>query len=218
MLRINNDILPQTCLTYLAFRVSFRETYERILLARQVEEEAEGFGYLTEVPFLKSVPPHVQLDLLADTWVKHSARKRFSASLVDESVVYAVCETAARIVDDEPTMISHYLENGPTDFHIAADRALATQLRSLHLNLSNEGDFLLISQFEDTHPDEAAWLKDEFELDSARFEEMFDALGRWHLSCQFEKNLQYLLTDREIARMATVFPRRQPQDSPQSDG
>lgn len=217
MLRINTDILPQTCLTYLAFRVSFRETYERILLARQVKEEAEGFGFLTEVPFLKAVPPHVQLDLLAATWKKHSVRRRNIATLVDESVVYAVCETAARIVDDEPQMISHYLANGPSQFNIAADRSLSAQLRSLHLNLSNEGDFLLISQFEDTHPDEASWLKDEFELDEARFESMFEVLGRWHFSPGFDSNLKLLLTDREIARIASVFPQYEARDGSPSE-
>ncbi|MDA1018089.1 MAG: hypothetical protein O3A00_26985 [Planctomycetota bacterium] len=217
MLRINTDILPQTCLTYLAFRVSFRETYERILLARQVNEEAEGFGFLTEVPFLKAVPPHVQLDLLAETWKKHSGRRRSNASLVDESVVYAACETAARIVDDEPQMISHFLDSGPTEFTLAVDRSLSAQLRSLHLNLSNEGDFLLISQFEDTHPDEARWLKDEFELDNARFESMFEVLGRWHFSPDFDANLKLLLTDREIARIASVFPRREARDGSHSE-
>jgi hypothetical protein len=65
MLSIASDILPQTCISYVAFRIAFCETLERITLAKQVGGHIDGFGYLTEVPFLGSVPPQIQLDLLA---------------------------------------------------------------------------------------------------------------------------------------------------------
>ncbi|NOX56773.1 MAG: hypothetical protein GXP27_20490 [Planctomycetes bacterium] len=99
MLVVAGEVLPNNVLSYLAFRVTFLETLERLALARQVgdEDEEEEFGFLTEVPFLSAVPPHVQLDLLAETWRKHSVRRRVSATLLDEAVVYAVCETAAHI-------------------------------------------------------------------------------------------------------------------------
>jgi hypothetical protein len=55
------------------------------------------------VPFLMGVPPHVQLDLLADTWSKHTSKDKHEASLIDESVIYAAGETAARIAEEDPT-------------------------------------------------------------------------------------------------------------------
>ena len=98
MLAICTDTLPQTCLSYLAFRLSFLETLERIAMARQIgDDELDCFGYLTEVPFLRSVPPHVQLDLLAETWSKHVACERIDADLVDEAVIY----TGPKSVGDE---------------------------------------------------------------------------------------------------------------------
>ena len=206
MLKICSDTLPNSSLSYLAFRVSFQETLERIALSKQIQDdENECFGFLTEVPFLKAVPPHVQLDLLAATWNKHTANRRIKANLVDEAVVYATCETAARISEREPTVITHCLISGTMNANISVDELLPTELRNLHLSLSNEGDFLLISQFEDMHPDEARDLKQQFKLDESRLKVMFDALGRWTISKRFFKNLNGLLSDREIARTAAVL-------------
>ncbi|MEZ6045217.1 MAG: hypothetical protein R3C11_06465 [Planctomycetaceae bacterium] len=84
MIKIANETLPQSCLCYLAFRVAFMETLERIALADQIaERNLRQFGYLTEVPFLQAVPPHLQLDLLAETWAKHTSDDPCDASLVD---------------------------------------------------------------------------------------------------------------------------------------
>ena len=203
MLTISKDTLPQSCLSYLAFRVSFRETLERIRLARQIgEDSADCLGYLAEVSFLRGVPPHIQLDLLADTWCKHVSNETFEADLVDESVVYATCETAARVAEDEPEIFRDFLVGGPLESQIDPDHFLATELRSLHLNLSNEGDFLMISQFEDIPPDEAGPLKKEFGLDEKKLDVMFDVLSRWSMSEHFLNNLSGLLTKREIVRTA----------------
>jgi hypothetical protein len=156
MLTISSDTLPQTQLSYLAFRVAFHETLERIALANQFgDDDCDCYGFLTEVPFLRGVPAHVQLDLLAETWSRHVAREQFTASLVDESVVYAACETSARLVEEEPEYVAHLMKGGPYDVEREVDHSLACELRTLHLNLSNDGDFLLISQFEDLDPDEA---------------------------------------------------------------
>ncbi len=203
MLSISADILPQTCLSYIAFRISFQETLERIVLARQVGEDTTGgFGFLTEVPFLKAVPPHIQLDLLAETWSRHMAAEQIPATLVDESIVYATCETAALIVESDPSLFRAAMKGGPLDVQIVADQFLATELRGLHLNLSNEGDFLMISQFEDMQPDEARSLKQKFGLDESRLDVMFDVLGRWSMSADFLMNLTGLLTKREIVQAA----------------
>jgi hypothetical protein len=206
MLTIGTDILPRTFLSYLAFRVSFQNTLERILLARQIDDfDWDGYGYLTEVPFLTAVPPQVQLDLLARTWSKHIGPERARADLVDESVVYAVCETAARLVELEPPMIDRYLTGGPMAVRVPADKLLSDELRSLHLNLPNDGDFLLISQFEDMCPDEAREIKQQFRIDEAVFEPMFEALSRWHVSPDFLGNLKGLLALEEIAKVAAIL-------------
>jgi hypothetical protein len=203
MLAIQTDTLPQTGLSYFAFRIAFQETLERICLAQQVGNyTAECFGFLTEVPFLRAVPPHVQLDLLAETWCKHASTEKFVANLVDESVIYAACETSARIVEQEPHVIIRYLAGGPQHVTAKADGLLAGELRALHLNLASDGDFLMISQFEDMPPSEAAESKRQFGLDDNRFEVMFDVLGRWAMSHSFLQNLCGLMTKEEIVRTA----------------
>ena len=203
MLAIQTDTLPQTGLSYLAFRIAFQETLERICLAQQIGNyTAECFGFLTEVPFLRAVPPHVQLDLLAVTWRKHAASEKFVADLVDESVIYAVCETSARIVEHDPQVITRYLAGGPQTVELKPDHSLAAELRALHLNLASDGDFLMISQFEDMPPEEATEAKRQFGLDDNRFEVMFDALGRWTMSAGFLTDLFGLMTKEEIVRTA----------------
>jgi hypothetical protein len=130
------------------------------------------------------------------------AHDRVEASLVDESVVYATCETAAHIIDDEPEAARRFLKGGPFELGVQVDRSLASELRALHLNLSNEGDFLMISQFEDMAPDAARALKKKFDLDERRLEAMFDVLGRWKLSARLLPNLKGLMSEAETARVA----------------
>lgn len=206
MLAIAQDNLPQSSLSYLAFRVAFLETLERIELARQFEMEHDNpYGYLTEVPFLKAVPARVQLELLIETWEKHVTKEQVDATLVDESVVYSVCETAANLVENEPHLIRRYLQRGPLPVLVAIDEQLASDLRSLHLNLSNEGDFLLISQFQDLDPDEAVRLKAKFGLAADICEPMFEALGRWHVNPEFASQADLLLSSQEISRIERLF-------------
>ncbi|MEO1997287.1 MAG: hypothetical protein ABGZ17_18620 [Planctomycetaceae bacterium] len=212
MLQIGTDILPCTDLTYFAFRVAFQSTFERIVLSRQVDEDAGHFGFLTEVPFLCAVPAQVQLDVLAETWQKHVSDATHQATLVDESVVYAVCEASAAIVEHESYQIAHYLDGGPTPLTMTPDHFLASELRSLHLGLSNEGDFLMISQFEDMDPMEAQALKRTFDLDLDRLNALFEVLGRWHLLPEFAERLSQLLSDKEVVKVLSLFPVRQPSE------
>lgn len=205
MLTITQTLLPNNTLSYLAFRIACLDTLERIVLARQFgPEAAEGFGYLTEVPFLRAVPPQVQLDLLSETWHKHLHRERFDGDLVDESVLFAVCETAARVAEQEPPQFQAWGTSGPRRVSLTSKEAMPGKLRQVHLALPNEGDFLLISQFEDLPPFEALSLKAQFGLEPRQCEPMFEALGRWHVTPGFAGRLTGLLTDREITQAATV--------------
>jgi len=199
MLQIATDILPQSCLSYVAFRVAFQDTLERISLAHQVGEyHSGGFGYLSEVPFLKAVAPHVQLDLLAETWAKHVSAEPISATLVDESVVYAACETAAGIAEKAPADFARHLTGGPLEVDVVADDTLAAELRQLHLDMPSDEGFLLISQFEDLPPDVARERKREFGLSDETLEPMHEVLGLWTMSADFINRLQSLLSNTEI--------------------
>ncbi len=204
MLTICDALLPNNTTCYLAFRVAFLDTMERIALARQFgPEAAEGFGFLTEVPFFRAVPPQVQLDLLSETWRKHiHCRERLIASLVDEAVLFAVCENAARVAEQEPSQMKFWGEAGPRRAAVSSKGSLADRLRKVHLSLPNEGDFLLISQFEDLPPFEGLALKAQFGLEPRRCDEMFDVLGRWHVTAGFAGRLTGLLTEREIGQAA----------------
>jgi hypothetical protein len=208
MLSISNQTLPDDEAAYLAFRVACLETLERIVLAGQFGPEAsEGFGYLTEVPFLRAVPPQVQIDLLAETWHKHVRRERHEATLVDEAVLFGVCETAARIAAQEPDQFWIWCKSNPRRCRLPSSVGLAARIRHVHLDLPNEGDFLLVSQLEDLPPVEALGLKAEFGMEPRRVEELIDVLGRWHASPQLAYRLIGLLTEREIAQAVGIVTR-----------
>ena len=201
MLTICNDNLPNNTLSYLAFRVACLDTLERMVLARQFDADfTDGFGFLTEVPFLRAVPPQVQLDLLSETWHKHSRREQVAGDLLDESVIFGACETAARAAEQDLTQLRTWVQSGPRRMSVSSKPGLAEKLRRLNLSLPNEGDFLLISQFEDLPPFEALRLKAEFGLEPRQCEPLFEALGRWHVTPGFAGRLTGLLTDREIAQ------------------
>ena len=201
MLNICDASLPNTPLSYLAFRVACLDTLERMVLARQFDPEiSEGIGFLAEVPFLRAVAPQVQLDLLSETWHKHVCGEEVESTLVDESVIYAVCETAARAAEQDRTQMRAWAESGPRRISVSSKPSLPEKLRQLHLSLPNEGDFLLISQFEDLSPFEGLSLKAEFGMEPSKGEPMFDVLGRWHVTPGFAGRLDGLLTDREVAQ------------------
>lgn len=199
MLNICTDTLPQSCLTYIAFRLACIETLELMDFSRRVPAESrEPFGFLTQVPFLREVPPQVQLSLLARTWQKHLAPEEIHADIIDEAVVYAVCETSARMVEKLPELVQPFLDNGPLDAKVSIDHQLASELRNLHLQLSNEGDFLLISQLEDLPPEESQEFKEQFHMSEFYLEPMFDALGLWYPDSDVGEKIQGLLTPNEI--------------------
>jgi hypothetical protein len=206
MLKICNDLLPATDVTYAAFRLAICDTLERMVLAEQIGASGERpFGFLTEVPFLKQVPPHVQVDLLAETWHKHDAGRVQESTLVDESVVYAACETAARLIITDPGTARRFLVEGPRPNRSLVNIGLAQQVQALHLDLANEGDFLLISQFQDIPPDDARILKRKFGLSEEDCEIMFEVLGRWQVSDDFPEFARGLLSPHEIERTSDAF-------------
>lgn len=208
MLQIATDTLPQSLLSYVAFRVALRQTAEALSHQGSALWEStaqSGHDFLAEVPFLKEVPPQIQLDLLAETWDRHISRETFTASLVDEAVVYAVCEFTAQLAEHDPERITWCLRGGPLDVTVPVDHHLSAELRALYLNLSNEGDFLLISQFLDLPPDEASDWKSRLGLDEARIGTLFDVVGRWHPTPELLGNLQGLVSVGEAPRLARLL-------------
>ncbi|MDZ4689142.1 MAG: hypothetical protein SH850_29045 [Planctomycetaceae bacterium] len=204
MLKITDDVLPQSLLSYVAFRVALRETADR--LCRDLLDESEPRpGYLAEVPFLKEVAFAVQLDLLAETWDRHVSRTTHVAGLLDESVLYAACEFAAGMAERQPERVTWCLRGGPLDLTVPVDDALATELRGLYLKLSNEGDFLLIGQLLDLPPNESREWKDKLGIDLARVEPLFDALSRWHASAGLVGNLHGLVSVSETHQLSKLL-------------
>ena len=206
MLCIEREPLTDSDLAYIAFRLSFFETLERICLAEQMGLAGAGaYGYLSEVPFLRNVAPQVQLDLLLECWSKLQSAESVPATLVDESIVYAVCESSARSVDGDTDFAKRHLSCGPRRLAEVLSNTLSDHLRFLHLSLPNEGHFLLLCQFQDVEPQDGIKLKTSFGLDPDACEPMFDVLGRWHVGPDFRQNAAGLLEPSESAQAAHIL-------------
>lgn len=207
MLKICQDVLPQSLLSYVAFRVAFRDTWDQWLAnGTRPDAASDGWcGYLAEVPILRETAPQIQLDLLARTWRRHLQPETIVADLLDESVLYAVCETAAGLMERSPERVVRGMSGGPIDVGLPIDHDLAAEIRGLYLKLSNEGDFLMAGQFLDMAPDTGLYWKQQLGVDIQGLESLFDALGRWHVAPEFPQNLAGLLTDAEIADAAATL-------------
>jgi len=198
--------LGRTELTYIAFRLACLDTRERLELAVQLDLCPErNFGFLTEVPFLRNVPAQIQLELLLQTWARHLTPVPQPANLLDESVVYAACEAAARLIRSEPEVARRFLNRGPIHCSSVLNVQLADQLQQLHLNFAQEGLFLLLSQFQDIPPLEAVPLKRDQGISEGATDCLFDVLGRWHLSWDALTHANGLLTRVETEQLGSLL-------------
>lgn len=205
MIKFAEKYLPYSERIYIAFRISFLETLERLVLADQLELGSHrAFGFLTHVPFLKSVPAQIQLDLILDVWDKHLSKKDFTANYLDEAVVYAACETTAHLMRSEPDHARRMLASGPLQSSFDIVGETAGQFQELHLDFAGEGHFLLLSQCQDLPPDEASEFKHKYGIITGKADSLFDALSRWHVQAGFEDRACGLLTDIEIQALSEI--------------
>ncbi len=206
MLVIGPRTFPRTELTYVAFRLACLDTRERLELALQLDVCPErNFGFLTEVPFLRNVPAQVQLSLLMETWAKHLTPVPHRATLLDESILYSSCESAARLIRTEPDIARRFLCRGPIECMCQIDKKLADNLQRLQITFVQEGLFLLLSQFQDIPPLEAVPLKQKHGLTDESCECLFEVLGRWYVSTEMLPLADGLLTRVEIEQLGSLL-------------
>ncbi|MBP90282.1 MAG: hypothetical protein CMJ64_26855 [Planctomycetaceae bacterium] len=191
--------LPNNDLTYLAFRLAVQETLSDLELSLDLNEEPDPpTGFLTEVPFLEQVPLPVQIDLLAATWAQQRQPRLIQASLLDAAIIYAACTTASRLATDSPELVIPFLVAGPRNPTPRALQKAQGKMDDLFDEFWDDQDFLMVSDFQDMHPDQARQLKQQLGLPDEYLQPLYDALGRGRVSGAISANLQGLLTDEEI--------------------
>lgn len=203
MLQLGHHLLPQSLLTYVAFRTALRNTWDQLDCAvTGLMPLDEGVGFLGEIPFLRETALHIQLDVLAETWRKHLSSKTWTADLLDRCTVFAACEYTARLAHQQPLRIAWALRHGPFDISVAHEPQLAERLRALHQAWSPQQELLLLNQCLDWPPEEAQQWKQFLGWSPTHLETLFEPLGRWHVSPQLLTNLHGLITEAEGQRLA----------------
>ena len=145
------------------------------------------------------MPLQVQVDLLAETWNRHRQAELIEASLLDAAIVYAACETAARIIEDVPEVAAIYLRGGPRPLKPRILRRAAPRLEKMFEAFWDDDGFLLIDDLQDLPPERSAAIKAWMRISDEAIQPLYDVLARWHVSPDVAANLQGLLTDDEIA-------------------
>ena len=198
--------LPHSDLAYLAFRLAMQETLSDSELFRDLEEDPDyPAGYLSEVPFLEQVPLQVQVDLLAETWHRHRQTELIEASLLDAAVVYAACQTAARIIEDMPEVAAAYLRDGPRQLKTRIFRRATHRLENMFDAFWDDDDFLLIDELQDLPPERSAEIRGRMQISDEDIQPLYDALARWHVAPNVAAHLQGLLTEAEIAEAVPLL-------------
>ncbi len=204
MLTISTDTLPHTDATYVAFRIAFQETLERIVLVDQLgTTQQRDFGFLWEIPFLRQIPAQVQLDLLVQTWARHLSEREQPATMLDECVIYSACQATMKLLQKNRRMIRHFLKHGPR----AVDDQIVSldQLEEVQLSGTSGEEFLLLTHFLDVPPRDARVLRAEIGIRDEDLVPMFEAFSRWHVRPEFRANAAELLTPIEILRASALL-------------
>jgi hypothetical protein len=196
MLTYFGDVLPQGRLAYIAFRLAAMSALVDIDKADLHEEGDEPPGFLGfHVPLLRQVPVGVQLELLSETWAKHRAPEPVPATLLDEAVLYAACETAADLAEEEE-WCRVLLRRGPRRVKVTA--RTPDQLLELFYEFWGDTDWTLIEAYQDVSPERMRALLDVLDVDEGDVRQFYDALGRGRVSPALAGNLEGLLTPAEV--------------------
>ena len=209
--------VTKTELLYFAFRIAFRETQERILLARQFPKTSqEGFGYLTEIPFFQQVKPEIQLNLIARLWERFSRDESHCCSKIEESIVFAACERAISCLAGRNSRdMNRFLRSGPVSLTKRTTSEWQSLLWMFQVEISPTADYLQLGELSDLPPEEADCSKNEWGLTSEQMEPFFDVLSEWRSSADMYDRLTGLLTFKEIEAVRNLLRARSasPNDS-----
>jgi hypothetical protein len=193
--------LPQNDLVYVAFRVCFFDVFSELEMQQDIELDEEwNSGFLTHVPFFASVPPVVQLDLLAEVWAKHHSPELIPAKLLNAAILWSIFDDAGRIgLEIWEGDLTTVLEDGPRRVEVIMDDSLAEQWQEMFDVFWDDYDFLSLSDMLDTPPERARMVRSLLMIPEDWVDEMFDVLPRFRASPSITENLRGLLTDGEIA-------------------
>jgi hypothetical protein len=197
--------LPQNDLVFLSFFLTANRTLFEIDRLRQIEQSGQSLEtwlggdeepesgprpYLAWTPLLAGLPARIQLDLLAETWRKHDARRTYRATLVDGCVVNAACMQARLLLEQDDEFAETLLEDSPRQLDLRLDEWARERLRLIYprwWRSFNPVEFREISALEE-------------EFTPRQVAQVREAAARTRSSPDVERNLAGLLSRAEIRR------------------
>ena len=201
--------LPDDDLVYVAFRICYFDLFTELETAACLGThnfEADPCGYLTSIPFFETVPPTVQLDMLAEVWAKHQSPMRNRAMLVDAAVVWAILANADWISREAwDGDLSIVLNGGPRKVSVSTEQDLDGQWSQLFGGFWDDADLLTVDDQQDLPREEARALRVSRQIPEEWVDGIYEVLGRCRASESILANLQGLLSRREIEEHRDVL-------------
>lgn len=200
--------LPQNDLVYLAFRLAIKRNLLDLgeVLAFGSEPRLPT-GFLSVVPFLAGLPLQVQIDLLAETWARHSQPDCLEATLLDAAVLYAACRTASRLAN-LPEMAVLFLRRGPRELDLGILDGASEGLQKLFYGFWKLENFLWLNGVQKLPKDHL--IRYQLGLTKSEVRPMYDALRRACISPEITTNLTGLLNEQEIENAVDLLQSRRP--------
>ena len=199
----DEPLLPQNDLVYVAFRLGYFDLMTELdtdAALGTADFDDGPYGFLTNVPFFRTVPPTVQLDLLASVWAKHHSPQVQPALLLDAAVLWAIFNDAGRIgLEVWEGALSPVLNDGPCKVTVTMDESLDERWKEMFDDFWDDVDFLSLDDMQDMPPEQAKALREQFDIPEVWVDDMFAVLNRARASAAILDNLRGLLSEQEIA-------------------
>jgi hypothetical protein len=120
-------------------------------------------------------------------------------------VIYAACETAAWIVEEQPELAGRHLVTGPVPCLLTVDTGLPEQFRELFESFWGDIDFVTLELFADTDPAKAQRIKNVLGISKSQVKKLEAVLGRSHASPDLLARLHGLLNEEELQAWSRVL-------------
>jgi hypothetical protein len=191
---------------YIAFRVAFLRVFD-ILLDEFIATApmAGRQGYLDRIPMLSGTAPHVQIELLFQTWNTLRTTEFPALTVEDQIICYAGTTELAETSSDNDQRTIRRAARGPVQIDIGNPMWLASHVRSFQVTLPFAPQAAALQMEPGIAADDLTNIREAGGVDSPTLNRLMNALSRWTVNSSLYLNAEGLLTDTETEILRAFF-------------
>lgn len=191
---------------YIAFRVAFLRVFDSLLDEFIATAPMAGRqGFLHHIPMLSGTAPHVQIELLLQTWDSLRTTQPLALTVEDQVICYAVTTELAETSSDENQRMIRRAARGPVQIEIGNPMWLASHVRSFQVMLPFAPQAAALQMEPGIATDDLTNIRAAGGVDSPTLDRLMNALSRWTVDSSLYLNAEGLLTETEIEILRAFF-------------